>query len=294
MKALKIIALVIVVVLAISVAGVVGYKYLKPQKASIAVESNPSAVVYISGTQVGNTPYRGSWNPGEVVVKLIPVSPLIPYETKVNLVPGKETQISRDFGMTEDTSGGQVISYEKIGSNESSLSLLSTPDYAQVSVDGDIRGFSPIMNYSVSVDTHQIVVTKLGYLDDSFAITAPKGYKTVVMAQLISTGQPASPSGALAELGGISPTSSPSATQVYVQILDTPSGFLRVRAQGSTGSSEIARVKPGDKLLFVSQDTAGDWYQVLYDGKNKGWISSQYAKKLDQTGNAAVQNPNNQ
>jgi len=79
-----------------------------------------------------------------------------------------------------------------------------------------------------------------------------------------------------------------------VQILDTPSGFLRVRAQGSTGSSEIARVKPGDKLLFVSQDTAGDWYQVLYDGKNKGWISSQYAKKLDQTGNAAVQNPNNQ
>lgn len=276
MKALKIIALVIVIVLAIGVAGVVGYKLLRPQKAGISVESNPAAAVYIAGTQVGNTPYQGSWNPGDVIVKLVPASPLTPYETKVSLTAGKKTLVRRDFGNSEDLSGGQVISYEKIGKNETSMSLISTPDYAQVSIDGNIRGFSPMMNYSVSPDTHQVVVTKIGYLDNSFEVNTQKGYKTVAVVKLISTGEPVATTSA-------SPTPAP--TDVYVQILDTPSGFLRVRAQGSTDSAEIARVKPGDKLLFVSQDAAGDWYQVVYEGDKKGWVSSQFAKKLDQNGN---------
>ena len=269
MKAFKIIALVLVMVLAISAAGVVGYKLLKSQKAKISVESNPSAIVYIAGEEVGKTPYEGIWEAGEVIVKLVPGDPLVPYETKVNLLADRQTLIKRDFGSSEEVSGGQVISYEKVGANETSLSLLSTPDYAQVLIDGNIRGFSPIMNYSVSSDTHQVVVTKIGYLDNTFEVSTQKGYKAVVVVKLIATGEPVA-----------SPT--PASTTIYVQILDTPSGFLRVRAEGSTTSNEIARVKPGDKLLFVSQDAKGEWYQVVYaEGDKKGWIFSQFAKKLD-------------
>lgn len=284
MKAFKIIALVLVMVLAISAAGVVGYKLLKSQKAKISVESNPSATVYIAGEEVGKTPYQGIWEAGEVIIKLVPGDPLVPYETKVNLLADRQTLIKRDFGSSEEASGGQIISYEKVGANETSLSLLSTPDYAQVSIDGNIRGFSPIMNYSVSSDTHQVVVTKIGYLDNTFEVSTQKGYKAVVVVKLIATGEPiASPS------ASVSPSPTPaSVTNVYVQILDTPSGFLRVRAEGSTTSNEIARVKPGDKLLFVSQDAKGEWYQVVYaegevyaKGDKKGWVFSQYAKKLD-------------
>jgi len=293
MKVLKIIVLVIVSLAAIGAAGFFGLKYFKPAKADISVESNPKAVVYIAGVQVGNTPYKGSLGAGEITLRLVPADPLALYETKVSLIAGKVTEVTRNFGTTEDLSGGQVISYEKMSGNDTALSLISTPDFAQVSIDGNIRGFSPIMNYSVTPDTHQIAVTKIGFIDSSFAITTQKGYKTVVVAQLISTGEAVATPSATASVSA-SPVPTTPGAKVYVQILDTPSGFLRVRKDGSTTADEVARVKPGDKLPFVSQNAAGDWYQVVYDGKNTGWVFSQYAKKLDQAGNAAVENPNNQ
>lgn len=287
MKALKIVILILVIVVVAGIAGFFGLKYLKPQKAQISVESNPVAAVYIGGSQVGNTPYKGSLDAGEITLKLVPADPLLPYEAKVNLIAGQTTSVLRNFGSSEDVSGGQVISFEKIGKNDSSLSLVSTPDYAQVSIDGNIRGFSPIMNYAVTPDTHQIAVTKIGFVDSSFAITTQKGYKTVVVAKLISTGEAVATPSATASVSASSAPTVPG-TKVYVQILDTPSGFLRVRKEGSTTADEVARVKPGDKLLFVSQNTAGDWYQVVYEGTKTGWVFSQYAKKLDQTGNTPI------
>ena len=80
------------------------------------------------------------------------------------------------------------------------------------------------------------------------------------------------------------PTASKSATPTptpisgdTVTILNTPTGFLRVREDASTGAVEVGRVTPGDTLPLI--DEVSGWYKIqLTDGK-EGWVSSQYASK---------------
>lgn len=60
-----------------------------------------------------------------------------------------------------------------------------------------------------------------------------------------------------------------------VAISDTPTGFLRVRA--TPGGKEIARVAPGDKLIFVDEND--DWYQVELETGEVGWVSKEYSSK---------------
>ncbi|MCL5970413.1 MAG: SH3 domain-containing protein, partial [Patescibacteria group bacterium] len=80
------------------------------------------------------------------------------------------------------------------------------------------------------------------------------------------------------------PSSSPSSTQPAIQsvkilILDTPTGFLRVRDSASLSGKEIAQVKPGEKYDFLSEQTG--WFEIkLNDGKT-GFISSQYSQKTN-------------
>ena len=62
-----------------------------------------------------------------------------------------------------------------------------------------------------------------------------------------------------------------------VQILSTPTGFLRVRQDSSVAGLEIAQVKPGESYELIDEKTG--WFEIkLTDGK-LGWISSSYAKK---------------
>ena len=62
-----------------------------------------------------------------------------------------------------------------------------------------------------------------------------------------------------------------------VTVLDTPTGFLRVRADSSIASSEIGRVSPGDSLELVGEKEG--WFEIKMTNGKTGWISSQYAKK---------------
>lgn len=81
-----------------------------------------------------------------------------------------------------------------------------------------------------------------------------------------------------------SPTSSQQTRNVRkVEILDTPTGFLRVREEPSTSSSEIGRAKPGDRfsVLDVRDVGGGIWYKIAFTETQDGWISGQYAKKIE-------------
>lgn len=73
-------------------------------------------------------------------------------------------------------------------------------------------------------------------------------------------------------------SSSTASSTGQVQITDTPTGFLNVRAAASLSAAIITKVNPGDKLDLLEEKPS--WYHIkLPDGKD-GWISAQYAKKL--------------
>ena len=65
--------------------------------------------------------------------------------------------------------------------------------------------------------------------------------------------------------------------------MDTPTGFLRVRSEPSSIAKEIGQVEPGNVYYFLEQDTVTGWLKIEYEEGKEGWISSQYAKRVEET-----------
>lgn len=251
---------------------------LRPKVAGIYVDSQPTSVVYVDGRQVGRTPYREKIDPGEVVIKLVPDSfeiPLLPYETKVNLTPGVETVIRRDFGELEEDSSGEIISFEKIGGQESTLSIVTVPDSAQLLIDGRERAIAPFKT-SVSPDEHSMVVSADGYTERVIQAKTFPGYNltaVVKLAQKVEEHEEEQTSEETEEV-----------EDEYVEILSTPTGFLRVRNEPSTLGEEIGRVEPGESYIYLDTDARTGWFKIQFDEEEEGlpaqtgWISNQYAQ----------------
>ena len=250
--------------------------FFKPKIAGVYIDSNPSSNIYIDGEQVGRTPYRNKRTPGEIVLRLIPESfenPLAPYDTKITLVQGVETVIKRDFGQLQDTSSGEIISFEKIDRSQTSLVIISIPDSAQVVIDGKDRAFTPHKTNFISPGEHKLTLTMDGYLEKNVEVKTHLGYKLTAIVQL-----------AKAEPSSLTtPTPPPTGTEetkIQIEILSTPTGYLRVRKEPSTLADEVGKVEPGEKYNLLGEDEKSGWYKIEYEEGKEGWITNQYAKKV--------------
>lgn len=258
--------------------------YFKPQGAGLLIESNPGASVYIDGQLKGRTPYEGTVEPGEISLTLVPdgtAGTLLPYETKINLNPGVKTVVRRDFSAVESEASGEIISFEKIPDEGAVLSIISSPDAAQIMVDGVVKGFTPIKISKITPGEHQLVISAPGYATKTFSIKTIEKYKLTVISKLAETFVPTPP-----------PVLSMETQIKEVLISDTPTGYLNVRAEPSSASKEIGRVTPGLKYELVGEEAELGWYKIKYDGEKTGFISSKYATISD--GDSAVEDPNNE
>lgn len=280
MKTLKIVSVIFVTLAVVITTGFFLIGYFKPKPAGIMVDTTPGSSVFINDTFVGKSPYRGTYTAGQINLKLVPDSSdqnLIAYETKVGLAPGIETVIRREFGVSEETSSGDVISFDKIEGSLSGLIVVSSPDNSQVLIDGVAQGFSPYSLSSVTAGSHKITVKAPGYTDRSMDVKAQKGYKLTIYAKLAKS-QDILPSP--------TPSSSPQPENItYVVIGDTPTGFLRMRTKPGTIGEEIAELKTGSRYLFLEADLDSGWFKIQYKDPAPGlpngitgWVSNQYAK----------------
>jgi len=252
--------------------------FLIPKSAGLLVESNPSSMILIDGQQVGRTPYEATRKSGEIVLKLVPESfdkPLAPYEVKVTLVSGVQTVITRDFGETEEASSGEIISFEKIARGETSMAVVSSPDSAQITLDGQVKGFAPYKTSSLSPGDHKLSISAAGYLDRVLDMKTYNGYKLTVIAKLAASGQKTTQE----EEKTVPEKEQPKID--YVEIISTPTGFLRVRSEPSTLASEVGQVRPGERYELVEVDEKTGWFKIKLDGEKTGWVSNQYAKKIE-------------
>ena len=138
----------------------------KPKVAGLFVETNPSAKVLVDGVQMGMTPYRTTTKPGEVIILLIPESfnvSLATYETKVTLIPGVETVIRREFRELDDVSAGEIVSFDKINKDETSLAVVTDPDSAQLTIDGIDRAYTPHKTSSILPGEHTLHLSATWY-----------------------------------------------------------------------------------------------------------------------------------
>lgn len=247
--------------------------------AGILINTTPTATVYINEEEVGRTPHESTMKAQEVTVRLVPDSfeqPLAPFETKVNLASGIQTIINREFGTTPDDSSGAIVSFEKVGGKEVSISIVSTPDAAQVMIDGQVKGFTPFKTSSITAEKHTIAVSAPGYEEKALDVQTQEGYKLTAIFNLAKNGEEVIVEEVIEE----DDVEEDKVTMII--ILETPTGYLRVRKEPSTLAEEVGRVKPNEEYELLAEDESTGWYKIQLDEGEEGWISNQYAKLKDE------------
>ena len=263
MKTKKIIILLIIFLIVGVLLFLIISGFGKPKLSSILVQSNLITDVFIDGKRVGQTPYTGTHESSEIVLALGS------YQTRINLVPGIKTVVERDFDESRDNSSGEILSFEKTNGNETSLAIITYPDLAFITLDGLPRGNSPLKINGLAAGTHNLGISINGYTTRNFAINLVANYKLTADIDLLPT--------AVSQKQTVPTTSDVS--QIFVRILDTPNGFLRVRSEPTTASNEIGQVNPGKKYQLIKTDEKTGWYDIQLTATSSGWISNTYATK---------------
>ena len=284
MKKIRVITLILVVLILAIFAVLFFVGYFRPKGAGVLIESVPTSNVYIDGDQVGRTPYKETRTPGEITLRLVPDSfdePLVPYVNKITLVSGVETVVRREFGSTDETSAGEVLSFEKVGGDEASLSVISTPDSAQIAIDDTTRAFTPYKTSALTPGKHALRVSSSGYSERSIDLKTFKGFKLTVIIQLSQSDFPQEEETVVVEEDVEEETE-----EILIEILSTPTGFLRVRSEPSTLGKEVGQVEPGDQFVLLEEDEVSGWFKIEFEEDEEegvvqtGWVSNQYAERI--------------
>lgn len=289
----KVLFLVGLLGLVIFTAGIIRYLTNRgPKQGELRVDSEPQATVFLDDKNIGKTPYRDKVNTGDYTIKLVPDSTttqLTTWQGKVSVGQNLLTYVNANISDSDLTTAVDVIWLEKITSRGSEFSVTTSPDGATLVVDDAVKGVTPLSLQDITPGDHRVSINNNGFLSRSLKIKTTAGYRLIANLKLaLSPGGPAptaSPTASItpAPTGKKSATTSasqvPDPAKPFVVIKDTPTGFLRVRMDPSTGATEAARVNPGEKYTIV--DSQNGWYQIKYDGTNSGWVSGQYAQKVE-------------
>lgn len=255
-------------------------------KGALQVTSLPPSDVYLNGKYIGKTPLckcEGSDTLpiGDYVVRLVPTSGggLSPFEQKIRIVKSVLTVVDETFGIGSAGSGSVITLDPLNNSNAAQIFISSFPLSVSVSLDNNPVGNTPLLLNSVTASDHTLTLSKNGYIDKTIHVHAVSGYQLNAQVTLgIDLGNitPSTQSAVATPSASLTPALNAAGAN-QVTILETGTGFLRVRAQPSLNASEEARLTPGDTVTLV--DEQGDWYEVKLKDGTLGWISSTYAKK---------------
>ncbi len=257
--------------------------------AGLKITSNLKSLVFLNGSEAGETPFDKIMSQGEVSLKIIPEATFsaTPFQAMVRLSNQAYTVVHREYYENAPDSSGYIVNLTDQPGAASSIAVISTgPDGVSLSLDDQPQGIAPRVITQVAPGDHVVTVSAPGYKPLSIPILTVRGYRTNIEIQLVqlkpgtSVIQTPLPTTALPTSSTVisppapSPTKSPS--QVVIQ--DTPTGFLRVRLTPVKGGIEVGQVKPQEIYQLIK--TIDGWYQigVDFESTSSGWISSEYAR----------------
>ncbi|MEK7534176.1 MAG: PEGA domain-containing protein [Patescibacteria group bacterium] len=259
-------------------------------KGALQVTSVPQSNVYLNGKLIGKTPLcigtegcktQDMLSIGEYSIKLDPLEgDYTPYDAKISINKSTLTVVDRTF-LIGASSSGSVITLTPISDKkDAQLLVISLPTYGNVFLDSNQVGITPLLLKNLTESDHDLHITKDGYSDKLIKIRTALGYKLTSLVFLGVNPNFASISGELqikTQNTTEKATKSATASSPKIVILNTPTGFLRVREEGSISSLEIARVFPGEVYTFI--DEKDGWFKIKTKNDKIGWVSAQYAKK---------------
>ena len=272
----------LLIIAVLGVGGLVVFVFHGPLvkgKATVQLNASPKATVYIDGREAGTTPYENNTlKAGEIDFRLIPEASFsASWQRKLTLAPKTKSVVNWEFDPNPDNEAGAILYFEKTSlRDKAGLIVTSEPDNCSVSVDGQMRGFSPLNLEDIGEGSHKIFISLPGYKAREVMARAINNYRLVLEVkfakEVVSTGSAVAVESEVAD-------EKPTIDKPYVLIKDTPTGWLRVRMEPSTAATEAAKVDPGEKYALL--DEKSGWYKIKYEQEKEGWISGRYAEKFD-------------
>lgn len=245
---------------------------LSPKKSGLEIMSFPIAKVYVNGKEMGSTPYKNmNLKPGENEIKLVSGSK--EWKRKIDLQNNINTVVDWQFGDDSNGDSGYVLYLEKTGDKKASLLVNTNPDKATITIDGEVKGISPIKVSEIGEGDRQLSVSFPGYKDINIFMKAINGYQLVVNTKL------ATEKNNIDQIINSENTNTISSLSVAkkVTIKETETGWLKVREASSSSSKEVTRIKPGEQYVLIEEGT--DWDKIDLGNGKDGWISTTYALK---------------
>lgn len=277
---------------------------------TVSIANNEITSITLNGLDVGQAPFDSNdLKPGSYTIKLSPQNSSKPaYETNIALTSGLVTVVTWSFGSTPEESGGEIFELSKSSGGKTELSVVTNPDNIIVKVDGLSKGFSPLILDDLAVGSHNLTLSAPGYVERTTNPSLVKGYRVTVTSKLGREPETATPTATSGAALSPSPTPRPTATPnaspkaspkpsptttstatqsgviattttpplPYVEVSTTETGWLRVRAEASGSSAELAKLAIGSKVPYLNETVSG-WHKVDYQGGKQGWVSGQFA-----------------
>lgn len=237
------------------------------ERAGVRIEANQKSEVSINNKVVGETPYQDeNLTEGEYLIALkrkdASSSAESSWQGYVKLNGGTLSVVNRELAPNPSNASGETITLEK----GKGVTIVSTPPNAEVSIDGQVAGRTPISISSISSGEHQFLISKENYLKRSIRATLVDDFNLNLAVDL-----------ALSEADLTQIPSPPITENKEVVVKQTPVGFLRVRNNPTTSSQEVARVKPGDTLILLEE--LDSWMRIKTQDGKEGYVSSSYVEK---------------
>ena len=272
----------LVVIVLIFLAGLIfaGRLFLtRGQKAmgGLKVTSIPQASIFLDADNIGRTPFEDKIKPGDYTLKLIPEDgedSISSWQGKIKISANVLTYVNRELSSSDLTSAGETLSLEKISGKTPEIAITSVPEGAKISLDGEDKGTASLILRNITPGDHEVSLSAPGFVARSIKVHAAQGYKLMADFQLALI-----PGEEDEETTNEEEAEGGELEKPYVKILETPTGWLRVREEPTTAATEAAKINPGETYSFLDEESG--WYQIEYEKGKQGWISGKYADKVE-------------
>jgi len=254
----------------------------------LRVLAEPSAAVFIDNTMKGSTPYENSLKEGEYLLKIIPdnaATQAASWQRKITVLSNSLTIVDAQLESSDIASSAEVYWLSPLSGfdagSQSGLSIETEPSGALVYLDNDEKGVSPIVLAKLPQGNHELSIFMPGFARRTKKINLNPGYQLNGFIKLPIDPTQAPQYQQLQNQGLATPSGQIQQKSQTITILDTPTGWLRVREEPTLNASESGRVNPGQTFPLSGEQEG--WYKIKLDAMKEGWISSEYAEKKEAT-----------
>lgn len=284
MKGKIVIIIVVSLLFVVFVVTKLVFDVMNKKEGRLRVVTNQEAVFFLDNVMKGKTPFEGGMSKGNYILKIVPeqtaTTSSVTWERKVTIEVDTLTFVDVRLATTDIETSAETYWLSKragFGIQPAGLVIESEPSGALVYLDGDEKGITPITIDEVTEGSHELAIFMPGFVRKSKKINIVKGSFLHAFMKL-----PVDPNQAPKYSPIEQPREATSAANIEqpnktVRILDTPTGWLRVREEPTLAGSESGRVNPGQVFEYLSEQVG--WYQIKFETNKVGWISSQYAQK---------------